>query len=280
MSGCRHFVPLLEPFRDGELSPAQVVEVEAHLDECERCAERVRLGDALRVSLKQMVQVDAPVTSAFEDRIRLAMAAEREREERMDPANDAHVRMLSWRSIMPIAAAAAVVMVWAASANNRTTDVAGNRSARNDANMTAPASVEKLIEDLIANHERSTTQSTDQALVPQLEPEVGVPVKLPNFQPFGARWEGLSVVPVSNQRAASLRYHLAGHKLTVYVYDASRMPVRTTLQQRLVRNAPVYVGSRHGVSIAAIERYNGVGYAVATDLNKDESAELVASIQQ
>jgi hypothetical protein len=64
----------------------------------------------------------------------------------------------------------------------------------------------------------------------------------------------------------------------VYVYDASRMPVRTTLQERLVRNAPVYVGSRHGVSIAATERSNGVGYAIATDLNNDESAELVASI--
>jgi hypothetical protein len=40
----------------------------------------------------------------------------------------------------------------------------------------------------------------------------------------------------------------------------------------------VYVGQRHGISIAARERHNGVGYAVATDLNSDESAELVASI--
>lgn len=275
MSACRHFVPLLEPFRDGELTPAQVVEVEAHLVECERCAERVRLGEAMRTSLKEMVRADAPVTSAFEERIRLALAAEREREERMDPANDAHVRMLSWRSIMPIAAAAAVVMVWAASAGNRTTDVATTSRA---ANMTSPASVEKLLEDLVANHEKSATQSNDQALLPQLEPEVGVPVKAPNFKPFGARWEGVSVVPVSNQRAASLRYRLAGHRLTVYIYDASRVPVRSTLQQRLVRDEPVYVGSRHGVSIAATERSNGVGYAVATDLNKDESAELVASI--
>jgi anti-sigma factor RsiW len=276
MSACRHFVPLLEPFRDGELTPAQVVEVEAHLMECERCAERVRLGEAMRTSLKEMVRADAPVTSAFEERIRLALAAEREREERMDPANDAHVRMLSWRSIMPIAAAAAVVMVWAASANNRATDVATTPSRA--AAMTSPASVEKLLEDLVANHERSATQSNDQGLLSQLEPEVGVPVKAPNFKPFGARWEGVSVVPVSNQRAASLRYRLAGHRLTVYIYDASRVPVRSTLQQRLVRDEPVYVGSRHGVSIAATERSNGVGYAVATDLNKDESAELVASI--
>lgn len=272
---CRHFMPLLEPLRDGELSPVQVVEVEAHLAECERCTERLRLSEAMRASLKQVVRAEASVTDAFQERIRLALAAEREREERLEQ-DLPHVRMLSWRSIMPIAAAAAVVMVWAASANNRPSDVAAGASMYQSS---APASVEKLLEDLVKNHERaSVPQFTEPTLLPQLEPEVGVPVTLPNFKQYGARWEGVSVVPVSNQRAASLRYRIAGHKLTVYVYDASRFPVRSTLQQRVVRDEPVYVGSRHGVSIAATERRNGVGYAIATDLNKDESAELVASI--
>jgi anti-sigma factor RsiW len=277
MSGCRHFVALLEPFRDGELGPADVVEVEEHLAGCESCTERVRLAEAMRTSLKQVVRADAAVTTAFEDRIRLALSAEREREERLDPAREAEVRMLSWRSIVPIAAAAAVVTVWAASANNRTQDVASAQA--NMYGSSAPASVEKLLEDLVKNHEHSPgPQITEEAFVPQLEPEVGVPVKLLNFNQYGARWEGVSVVPVSNQRAASFRYRIAGHKLTVYVYDSSRFPVRSKLQQRVVRDAPVYVGSRHGVSIAATERRNGVGYAVATDLNDDESAELVASI--
>jgi anti-sigma factor RsiW len=277
MSTCRHFVPLLEPFRDGELSPAEVVDVETHLVECERCAERMRLGEAMRVSLKAVVHEGAHVMPSFEERIRLALVAEREREERLDPAHDAQVRMLSWRGIVPIAAAAAVVMVWAASANNRTSDVASSKA--NMYQSSTPASVEKLLEDLVSNHEHSSgPQFTDQTLLPQLQPEVGVPVRLPNFNQYGARWEGVSVVPVSNQRAVSLRYRIAGHRLTVYIYDASRVPVRSTLQQRLVRDEPVYVGSRHGVSIAATERNNGVGYAVATDLNKDESAELVASI--
>ena len=277
MSTCRHFVPLLEPFRDGELSPAEVVDVETHLVECGRCSERLRLAQAMRVSLKEVVRAGAQVTDSFEERIRLALSAEREREERRDPAHDTQVRMLSWHSIMPIAAAAAVVLAYAASANNHsTTDVASSRASMYQSS--SPASVEKLLEDLVSNHEHSSPQYTEQTVLPQLESEVGVPVKLPNFKPFGASWEGLSVVPVSNQRAASLRYRIAGHRLTVYVYDAARVPVRSMLQQRVVRDEPVYVGSRHGVSIAATERRNGVGYAVATDLNKDESAELVASI--
>lgn len=276
MSACRHFIPLLEPFRDGELGPADVVDVEEHLVECPRCAERLRLGEAMRVSLKEHVRVASPVTESFEERIRMALTAEREREERLAAPADLHSRMLSWRGIMPIAAAAAVVMVWAASANNRAAD--SKTTSKADIAST-PASVEKLIEDLVANHQRSTSpQFMEQTLLPQLEPEVGVPVRAPNFKSYGASWEGVSVVPVNNQRAASLRYRIAGHRLTVYVYDASRVPVRSTLTQRIVRSGPVYVGSRHGVSIAATERSNGVGYAIATDLNKDESAELVASI--
>jgi anti-sigma factor RsiW len=277
ITGCRQFVPLLEPFRDGELSPSQVVEVEQHLGECELCTERVRLGEAMRVSLKQVVRAEAPLTAAFQERIVAALAAERAREERADSGRDAQPRMLSWRSIVPIASAAAVVMVYAASAKNRPSDVAGGKPDMY-ASVT-PQSVEKLLEDLVHNHERAAApQFTEQALLPQLEPEVGVPVRLPKFEQYGARWEGVSVVPVSNQRAASLRYRIAGHKLTVYIYDASRFPVRTKLKERLVRDEPVYVGSRNGVSIAATERRNGVGYAVATDLNNDESAELVASI--
>src|SRR3954470_13736292 len=169
MSTCRHFVPLLEPFRDGELSPAEVVDVETHLVECERCSERLRLAEAMRVSLKEVVRQGAQVSEAFEERIRLALTAEREREERMDPAHDAQVRMLSWRSIMPIAAAAAVVMVWAASANNRTSDKVSSHADI----ASTPASVEKLLEDLVSNHQHSAgPQFTEQALLPQLEPEV------------------------------------------------------------------------------------------------------------
>ena len=38
------------------------------------------------------------------------------------------------------------------------------------------------------------------------------------------------------------------------------MPIEVKLKPRVVRNEPVYVGSRRGVSIAATE-HRGVGYA-------------------
>jgi hypothetical protein len=49
------------------------------------------------------------------------------------------------------------------------------------------------------------------------------------------------------------------------------------LEPRVVHDVPIHVGAHRGNSIAAREQH-GVGYAVATDLTGDESAELVAAI--
>jgi anti-sigma factor RsiW len=265
--------PLLEPFVDGELEPEKVLEVEQHVVECRVCAERVRLNHALRSSTRRAVRGAAPVSPEFEQRILAAFAAERERVEQ-NAERDNRSKMMSWRGIVPLAAAAAITLVWAANANDERK--AGKSGVAYQARQ--PQSLEQVIEDLVDYHlKTSTPQVTEPALLPQLEPEVGVPVRFTSLKDYGARWEGASVIPVNNLRAASLRYHLGGHRVTVYVYNSSRVPIESTLEQRTVRNEPVYVGTRRGLSIAAIQR-RGVGYALTTDLSDHESAELVASL--
>ena len=78
--------------------------------------------------------------------------------------------------------------------------------------------------------------------------------------------------------AAYLRYRTRdSHSVTVYVYNASRIPLHASLKQRMFREEPVYERSWRGYSIAAQLR-QGVGYAVATDLDEARSAELVNAI--
>ena len=43
--------PALDTFLDGELSPAQIVEVETHLRQCTACGERVAMDRAMAVTL-------------------------------------------------------------------------------------------------------------------------------------------------------------------------------------------------------------------------------------
>jgi anti-sigma factor RsiW len=274
-SSCRQIVPLLEAFGDEELAPEMLLEVEQHLVDCTTCTERVRLNHALHLSLRSAVRNSAPVMPAFEERIAAALRAEATREEAVDGVVEREARhhhMLSWRSVVPVAAAAAATLVWAASTSNQ------QAQSRDKSPYTQAENADQLLEELVDHHmNASGPQVTDSSLLSQLEPQVGVPLSLPSLKDYGARWEGGSVVPVSNQHAASLRYIMGGHHLTLYVYNSSRVPIESRLKQRVVRNESVYVGNRRGVSIAATE-HRGVGYAVATDLNDDESAELVAAV--
>ena len=77
--------------------------------------------------------------------------------------------------------------------------------------------------------------------------------------------------------AASLKFLVDGHRVTVYVYNSERVALGSPLQRRVVRNEPVYTGWKRGYSIATAD-HHGVGYAVATDLGEDEGAEIVASL--
>ncbi|HET9934246.1 MAG TPA: zf-HC2 domain-containing protein [Polyangiaceae bacterium] len=265
---CRSVVPLLEPFVDGELLPEKVVEVEQHLEECSRCVERVRLGRAVRISLRRAVRPSSEPSTAFRARLAAAMQATHEREQMLEQQIE-RTRMLSWRTIVPVAVAAAAMLVVANVDKNPVRTASGQIESAN---------VDQLIEELINHHVQGRPEVTSLSLLPSLEKEVGVPVQPPLLTQYGGRWEGASVVPMNNQRAASLRYKVAGHPVTLYMYDSSRFQqLENRLQRRLVGDAPVYVGARRGYSIGATE-HRGVGYAVATDLNEPETAELVAAL--
>jgi len=282
MSACRHLQPLLETFVDGELAAEKVVEVEQHLVDCTLCTSRVRLNEAVRLSTRQAVRSAAVPSAAFEQRLRAAFAAEREREIQAEEFLREPRGALPWRTIVPVAAAAAVTMAWAASTNeSRGAHPNQDYAAANAMPLSPTANVDQLIEEFVNYHANSPApEVTEPTLIQKLEPEVGMPVRLPSLSQYGARWEGASVVPVRNQRdqrAASLRYRVDGHRVTLYVYNSARYPLRATLEPRVVHNLPIYVGTRRGYSIAAQES-RGVGYAIATDLDDRESAEIVASI--
>jgi anti-sigma factor RsiW len=284
MSSCRRSAALLEPFVDGELPAEKVLEVEQHLSDCDCCRERERLSRAVRTSLKSVTAADHEPSDEFAERVLRALAAERERSESADEDIKwaARGRPLAWRFIVPVAAAASVTLFWGATSYDTSSPATGGRAARASMATSTPgvtATVDELIDELVSYHASSPSPDVmEPSLVGKMEPQVGVPVHAPSLQRYGLRWEGASVVPVrrQSQRAASLRYTFDGHRVTLYVYNSAQFPLRATLEPRVVRNMPVYVGSRRGYSIAAVEK-RGVGYAVATDLDDRESAELVVA---
>jgi anti-sigma factor RsiW len=274
MSGCRQFVTLLDAYADGELEPEHVLEIEAHLADCGGCSSRLQLEHATRKSLRRQVYAEAEPSAAFRERMLASLQAEAERQAvaQLDPAKRGG--MLSWSSIVPLAAAAAIALFW-----SRTVEKPQHAGGTTpNASMASTMSFDQVLDELVDRHiDRSSPEVTEPSLLDGMEPEVGVPVHFPSLAQYGARWQGGKIVPIRNQRAASLRFLVDGHRMTVYVYNSERFPVGTSLKRRVVRNEPVYTGWKRGFSIATTDRH-GVGYAVATDLGEEEGAEIVASL--
>jgi len=282
---CRQVTALLDAFLDGELPAEGVFDVEEHLSTCGACAERERFEVALRGSVKRVTFADAQPSAGFEGRLAGALRAERERileqKSSLSPSRSRRSAML------PLLLAAATTLGFVLFLNGHV----GGRSSMFTAEPLEPSPApaapvtaammnpEQVLDELVDYHARPPEpEITEQGQLMKLQPEVGVPMHIPALKQFGASWEGGSVIPMKNQHAAYLRYRISNHPVTVYVYDAQRVPLRGVLEPRVVHNQPVHVGERRGYSIAAREQH-GIGYAVATDLNDDESAaELVTTM--
>lgn len=276
MSGCRKVVTLLDAYADGELEPEHVLDIEGHLSDCGSCSARLQLEHATRKSLRREVYAQAQPSAAFSERILASFQAEAEREAVSELDGARRGGMLSWGSIVPLAAAAAIALFWAGSGSNNKPTAA--KPGAPEHVVASTMNFDQVLDELIDRHiDRSTPEVTEPSLLDGMEPQVGVPVHFPSLAQYGARWQGGKVVPIHNQRAASLRFLVDGHRMTVYVYNSENFPVATSFKRRVVRNEQVFTGWKRGYSIATTDRH-GVGYAVATDLGEEEGAEIVASL--
>jgi anti-sigma factor RsiW len=276
---CRDRSRMLGPYLDGELEAGKLVEIDEHVGKCETCREEAQLLCAMRGSLKRVVRGAAP--SDLRQRIGNAMAAERAREgARADADAESFGTIVpiahlgSWRTMVPLATAAALALVWGA-ATRSGQSVAGEARA----GLVA----DDLLAELVAEHSQPLPNEVDAKGVRGLERYVGVPVRPGSFERAGAHLMGGRVVPFHSQRAAMLQYEFGTgdniQRVSVLVYDAQKIQVgsATSLAPREVGTAEVRVGREKGYSVAAAERA-GVGYLVASDLDQDRSAQLAAMV--
>jgi anti-sigma factor RsiW len=271
----------LTPYADGELDPGHALDVSAHVERCAPCSERLATLRALKRSLKREPRATCPADLRARMRALVEEGAPAP-EARPEPMSSGSTRL---RSTLVLAAAACFVLAlgasraWRLAAEAREGSVAAlaSSAARPELGR-ASLGMESLLEDLVALHAQPLPpETTNPEELSRFDPFVGVPVRRPAFQPFGARFNGARVVPAaSDRRAALLQYSVGSHRVTVYVFDPRAVPVRSNrLKARWIEQRPVYAGKLRGYSVAAAESQHGVGYALATDLDDDESARLV-----
>ena len=276
MSGrpCPEFGPLLGPFGDGELEPSRMVEVDDHVEHCEGCRERVLLDEAMRSSLKNMVKQGAG--DDMRARIALAMSAEKARVDARDRATSAS-RGSAWRTVVPLATAAAFALAWGA--------MSRGPIARTTASGTVKAGLgDDFLSELVAEHSRPLPpERTDPNKVDELGQYVGVPVHAAAFHRPNARFVGGRLLPVRQERAAMLQYEIQQggetRRVSVFVFDPRRIHVGgDDLTPTPVGSAEVRVGRANGYSVA-VTQHEGVGYALATDMDEQRTAELALAAE-
>lgn len=304
-TSCRENARLLGIFLDGQLDAVKTLDVEEHVASCEACRERIELDRAVRASLKKAVSAAAaPKSDDFKARMMAAMMAEDERlraiSEELEaddeapaseapvsaPAQDADVLVLaprpgktarrsgfSYRSLVPLAAAAALVFAWGTlSQGPGPRGVGGAAKAGFGSN--------DAISDLLAEHSSPLPpERTNAKDMRALERYVGVPVRAPSFKSPQAKFVGGRLFSVQRTHAAMLQYQLGDgaqpRRVTVFIYDPQKVRIDDDgLSPRTVGTAEVRVGQADGHSVAVTQR-DGVGYAFATDLDPMESAQLV-----
>jgi anti-sigma factor (TIGR02949 family) len=279
MHECRDRARMLGSFLDGELEAAKLIEIDEHIASCESCREETQLLRAMRGSLKRVVKAPAP--SGLRDRIANAMAAERLREDaRAEAAFGAlaggppFVSGASLKTMVPLATAAALALMWGAAAN-------GNQAASTDSHASFG---EELLSELVAEHSQPLPLDATGDAVRTLGRYVGVPVQPASLERGGARLVGGRVLPLRSQRAAMLQYVVGtgdnAPRVSVVVYDAQKIQIDSAnLAPRAVGTAEVRVGLEKGYSVVVAQRA-GVGYLVASDLDPDRSAQLAAMVYE
>ena len=275
MSGrpCPEFGPLLGPFGDGELEPSKMCEVDEHVEHCEGCRERVLLDEAMRISMRNAVKQEAG--GDMRARIAAAMSAEQTRtlaRERTAARGNA------WRTVVPLATAAAFALAWGA--------MSRGPIARTTASDTVRAGLgDDFLSELVAEHSRPLPpERTDPNKVDELGQYVGVPVHAAAFHRPNARFVGGRLLPVRQERAAMLQYEIQQggetRRVSVFVFDPRRIHVgaEDDLKPTPVGSAEVRVGHANGYSVA-VTQHGGVGYALATDMDEQRTAELALAAE-
>jgi anti-sigma factor RsiW len=268
---CPEFGPLLGPFGDGELEPSKTVEVDAHVEHCEGCRERVLLDESTRHTLKQVCKQAAP--EGLKERMQAAMLAENVRVMAREKAADKNP---TWRTVVPLATAAAFALVWGA--------MSRGPIARTTASDTVRAGMgDDFLSELVAEHSRPLPpERTDPQKVGELGQYVGVPVHATTLRRENAHFVGGRVLPVHQERAAMLQYEIttqAGEtrRVSVFVFDPRRIQVSgDDLTPRPMGTSEVRTGRANGYSVAVTQR-GGVGYALASDMDEQKTAELALS---
>src|SRR4051812_33266545 len=234
---CAGISRFVDTYLDGEFAETDRAEFEGHLTECETCRGKVR-GQA---EWKQAIKEAAPreqAPAALRNRVARSIARESK-------------PMLSWRAwavrAMPAAAAVGLVATF----------------------MISKEQWSPVAADVVAKHQKTmpieVSGGTDQVRKWYAD-KVDFPVRVPQLcRQAACSLRGGRLASLGDKPAAYLVYDINGDKVSVFIFDASDLPIETR-RKTVIDHREVYFDQEHGYNVALF-RDRGVGYAIASDMD-------------
>jgi mycothiol system anti-sigma-R factor len=251
---CEDVQRVVHPYLDGELDSADRVALEHHIQACAPCRELVSFQAGFKAQLRARLR-HPPAPPA----LRAQVLAGLDEADRRGEGPSLPLR----RRLIPVggvAAAAAAALIFLTTA----VETSHGRAA--------------FVDDAIRAHEKNLpveVGGNPDAVKTWMVGKVPVPVRPPRLaQARDAALVGARIGHLSSRDAAQLRYRVSGADVTVYVFDASNLPL-TAPRRRLVDQRELYVDGDRGYNVV-FYRERGVGYAFTSELGEDDLIALVA----
>lgn len=276
---CRQVRRAADAFADGELSLARTIATRAHLARCPTCRRYTGWQHTFHAGTRRAVHGCGKVAPDFEHRVRTALEHERRHEsaETVRPASGRIRFRRAWLLAAPLVGLTALAPI----ASNDSPATPSTATVHAASASPPNAWIDESIDAMIGQHRAPIPTTAPNQPFIELERQVGLPVHAPlELEQRGATRLAATAVALGDQRAAALKYRIAGHSCTLFLYDAARLPLRRSryLSPKVVDSRLVLVGTRRGYALAAVEQ-RGLGYAIATDLDADTAAHLAAAIR-
>ena len=254
---CADLQKFAEAYVDGEFVDPELIELEAHLAECEDCARSVATQHAFRQFLKSSIpEVEAP--EHLHEAISVAISA----------PNDARLA-LAPRSLIGLAAALFITfMIPGLLRQNRVDDTFAYESSM------------PVIEASVDWHRRSlpveVTGPDAEMVSLWFSDKVDFPVYLPQFDTVQAsNVLGGRLTYLNNQSAAHVVYDVAGTKVSVIMFENNGdLDVPRRKQEQVGED--YFRSSSSGYNVALFDN-NGVTYSITTDLPRQTFNRLVSN---
>lgn len=271
MFGCEETQRYVDAWLDGELDPGAALHVEAHVGRCAACRDEADTIKALKRSMAALRETHA-APGALKNRLRAALdEVDREGERAVQTAKR---KRHATGFLMAGAAVAGIVLA------------AGRDAAlRGGLRVSSAGVVPPVLEDIAMRHARDLPAEVNSSQPEQVASffrgRLDIPVRPVAFRGVPAHLIGARISNVRDHMAAALYYDVGGRRVTVFVFDPSLLPKdedARTVRRVVANNRPVYVANAHGYSVAFAE-YEGVGYALASDLPPQDAVRIVQQVE-